>query len=60
MALVQIAHRRDERSAVLAAQLVAQFVDRADDFHDRTVFLARYGTLSAQKWCIFVPWRPFR
>jgi hypothetical protein len=34
MAFMQIAHRRDEGGTVLAAQLIAQFLDRADDFHD--------------------------
>jgi hypothetical protein len=33
MALVQIAHGRNEGGAILAAQLVAQFVDRTDDIH---------------------------
>jgi hypothetical protein len=38
---MQIAHRRDEGGTVLAAQLVAQFLDRADDFHDGGAFGAR-------------------
>jgi hypothetical protein len=33
MAFVEVAHRRDEGGSVLAAQLVAQFMDGADDFH---------------------------
>ncbi len=33
VALMQVAHGRHEGDAVLAAQLVAQFLDRGDDFH---------------------------
>ena len=33
VAFVQVTHGRDEGGSVLAAQLVAQFMDRADDFH---------------------------
>ncbi len=39
VSFVQIAHRRHEGRTVLAAQLIAQFLDRADDFHLESVSL---------------------